>query len=183
MPTGESLTSMPKQGLVMVITGDGKGKTTSAFGQALRAVGQGYKVSIIQFMKGRKYGEVKALERNIPEIQVIQCGLDSFVMRDNPAPVDVALAQKGLERAKEVIQSGEFDMVILDEINVAVDFNLIPEEELLQLLRNKNPEMSIIVTGRYASDKLIEMADLVSEVTEVKHHYNAGIKDQPGIEY
>jgi len=183
LPTEESLTSIPKQGLIMVITGNGKGKTTSAFGQALRAVGQGYKVCVIQFMKGRKYGEVKAIEKHIPEIQIIQSGLDSFVMRDNPAPVDVALAQKGLERAKEVVQSGEFDMVILDEINVAVDFNLISEEDLLQLVGKKKPEMSIIVTGRYASDKLIQMADLVSEVTEVKHHYNAGIKDQPGIEY
>jgi cob(I)alamin adenosyltransferase len=179
----KSTATMASRGLVMVITGDGKGKTTSAFGQALRAIGQGYKVCIIQFMKGRKYGEVIAVEKYLPDITLYQFGLDSFVMRDNSAKVDVDIAREGFEKAKEVIQSGQYNMVILDEINVAVDFNLISEEDMLKLVKSKPPELDLILTGRYAAEKLKEIADLVSEVTEVKHHYNAGIKDRAGIEY
>jgi len=179
----ESTATIAKRGLVMVITGNGKGKTTSSFGQALRAVGQGYQVCIIQFMKGRKYGEILACEKHLPSITIYQFGLDSFVMRDNSAQVDIDLAWQGFEKAKEIIQSKKFDMVILDEINVAVDFGLIPEEVVLDLIKNKPPELDLILTGRYASDELREIADLVSEVTEIKHHYNAGIKDRRGIEY
>ncbi len=175
--------NIKKQGIVIVITGNGKGKTTSAFGQALRAVGQGFRVCIIQFMKGREYGEVKAIKKHLPEISVFQYGLDSFVMRDNPAPVDIELAHQGLEKAKEVMQSGDFDMVILDEINVAVDFKLIPEEKVIELVKNRPSGLDLILTGRYAPDKLQELADTVSEVREIKHHYNAGIKDRAGIEY
>ena len=183
MAAMESTATKAKRGLIMVITGDGKGKTTSAFGQALRAIGQGYRVCMIQFMKGRKYGEVIAVEKYLPDLTLYQFGLDSFVMRDNSAQVDVDIAREGFAKAKEIIQSGGYDMVILDEINVAVDFNLIPEEDMINLVRSKPPELDLILTGRYASDKLIEIADLVSEVTEIKHHYNAGIKDRAGIEY
>jgi len=179
----ESTATMAKRGLIMVITGNGKGKTTSAFGQALRAIGQGYRVCMIQFMKGRKYGEVIAGEKYLPDLTFYQFGLDSFVMRDNPAQVDIDHARQGFEKAKEIVHSGKFDMVILDEMNVAVDFNLIPEEEVLSLIRSKPPELDLLLTGRYASEKLREIADLVSEVTEIKHHYNAGIKDRAGIEY
>jgi len=179
----ESTATTAKRGLVMVITGDGKGKTTSAFGQALRAIGQGYRVCILQFMKGRKYGEVIAAEKYLPDLTLYQFGLDSFVMRDNSAGIDVELARQGFEKAKEVIHSGKYDMVILDEINVAVDFGLIPEEELLEMVKNKPAELDLVLTGRYAAEKLKEIADLVSEVTEIKHHYNAGIKDRAGIEY
>lgn len=179
----ESTATVAKRGLVMVITGDGKGKTTSAFGQALRAVGQGYQVCMIQFMKGRKYGEVVALEKYIPNIAFYQFGLDSFVMRENSAQVDIDLAKQGFEKAKEIIQSGKYNMLILDEINVAVDFGLISEEAVLDLVKSKPPELDLMLTGRYASDRLMKMADMVSEVTEVKHHYNAGIKDRAGIEY
>lgn len=174
---------MAKRGLVMVITGDGKGKTTAAFGQALRAVGQGYKVCIIQFMKGRKYGEVLAVERYLPDITIIQAGLDSFVMRDKPTQQDVALATQGLEKAKEVIHSKNYDMVILDEINVATDFHLISEQAVLDLIISKPPEVDLVLTGRYASDKVKDMADMVSEVRGIKHHYYAGVKERAGIEY
>lgn len=174
---------LKKQGLVMVITGDGKGKTTAAFGQAMRATGHGYRVCIIQFMKGRLYGEALAIQKYMPTIDVYQYGLDSFVMRDNPAPVDVELARQGVEKAKEVIASGEYDMIILDEINVALDFKLIPEEDILALLADKPAEMDIILTGRYATPRIQEIADMVSEVREIKHHYNAGVKNQTGIEY
>jgi cob(I)alamin adenosyltransferase len=172
-----------QKGLVMVITGNGKGKTTSAFGQALRAIGQGYRICIIQFMKGRDYGEVLAIKRLLDEDQYFQFGLDSFVMRDNPAPVDIDLARQGLAKAHEIIQSGTFDMVILDEINVAVDFNLISEKDVLDLVRDKPVELDLVLTGRYASEKIMEVADMVSEVNEIKHHYRAGMKNRAGIEW
>jgi cob(I)alamin adenosyltransferase len=134
-------------------------------------------------MKGRKYGEVLAAEKYLPNFTYYQFGLDSFVMRDNPAPVDIELAMQGFEKAKEVIYSGVFDLVILDEINVAVYFNLIHKDEVLQLVRNKASDLDIMLTGRYACEELIELADMVSDVTEIKHHYAAGIKDRAGIEY
>ncbi|MDI6742362.1 MAG: cob(I)yrinic acid a,c-diamide adenosyltransferase, partial [Smithella sp.] len=114
-----------KKGLVIAITGNGKGKTTAAFGQALRAVGQGYKVFILQFMKGRKYGEFIAAEKYLPNLTIKMSGLDSFVMRDHPAAIDIELAQKGLDIARKALASGKYAMVILDEINVALDFKLI----------------------------------------------------------
>ena len=171
------------RGLVLVHTGNGKGKTTAAFGQALRAVGQGLRVCVIQFMKGRKYGEFLAAERYLPNLTIHLSGLDSFVMRDKPAPVDIELARKGLDMAREAVSSGNYDMVILDEINVAVDFKLIPLEEVINLIRNKPAALDLVLTGRYAAPEIMELADTVSEVREVKHHYNAGIKDRAGIEY
>jgi cob(I)alamin adenosyltransferase len=171
------------RGLVIVITGNGKGKTTSAFGQALRAVGQGYKVFIMQFMKGRDYGEFVAAKRYLPRLTVRRSGLDSFVMRDKPAPVDIELARQGFELAKKAIASGKYNMVILDEINVAIDFNLIPLEEMIRLIKNKPSRLDLILTGRYAAKEIIKLADTVSEVKEIKHHYAAGIKDRAGIEY
>ena len=171
------------RGLVLVHTGNGKGKTTAAFGQALRAVGQGLRVCVIQFMKGRKYGEFLAAERYLPNLTIHLSGLDSFVMRDKPAPVDIELARKGLDMAREAVSSGNYDMVILDEINVAVDFKLIPLEVVINLIRNKPAALDLVLTGRYAAPEIMELADTVSEVREVKHHYNAGIKDRAGIEY
>jgi cob(I)alamin adenosyltransferase len=171
------------KGLVVVITGNGKGKTTAAFGQALRAVGQGYRVFVLQFMKGRKYGEFIAAEKYLPHLTIRMSGLDSFVMRDNPAAIDIELAQKGLVAAKEAINSGKYDMVILDEINVALDFKLIALPEVIKLIKNKPPALDLILTGRYAPPEIIELADTVSEVQEVKHHYSLGIKDRAGIEY
>ncbi|MBW2594614.1 MAG: cob(I)yrinic acid a,c-diamide adenosyltransferase [Deltaproteobacteria bacterium] len=179
----EKGTEKHDRGLVMVLTGDGKGKTTSALGQALRAVGHGFKVYMIQFMKGRKYGEVIAAEKHLPDLTVEQFGLDSFVMRDNPAPVDIELAQEGLERAQEIIASDAYDMVILDEINVALDFKLVSLDEVLELIKNKPVRLTLILTGRYAPLEIVEIADMVSEVKEIKHHYASGIKDRPGIEF
>jgi cob(I)alamin adenosyltransferase len=183
LPGENDAKKSPQKGLVMVITGNGKGKTTSAFGQALRAVGQGLRVCMIQFMKGRVYGEVLAVRKYLPDMTFYQYGLDSFVMRDNPASIDMELAEEGFAKAKEVIQSGDFDMVILDEINVVADFSLVPEDEVIELIKNKPPELDLILTGRYASQSIQDLADLVSEVREIKHHYNAGIKDRAGIEY
>jgi len=172
-----------KSGLVIVITGNGKGKTTAAFGQALRAIGQGYKVFVVQFMKGRKYGEFKAVKKFLPNITVKLSGLDSFVMRDNPVAIDIELAQKGLELARKAINSGRYNMVILDEINVALDFKLIDLKKVVELIKNKPAGLDLILTGRYAPKPIIRLADTVSEVKEIKHHYAAGIKDRAGIEY
>jgi len=171
------------KGLVIVITGNGKGKTTAAFGQALRAIGQNYNVFVLQFMKGRKYGEFIAAEKNLPRLTIRMSGLDSFVMRDNPAAVDIELAKKGLDTARKAIMSGKYDMVILDEINVALDFKLITLKEVIDLIKNKPPAVNLILTGRYAPEGIIKLADTVSDVKEIKHHYAAGIKDRAGIEY
>jgi cob(I)alamin adenosyltransferase len=176
-------TDKNKKGLVIVITGNGKGKTTAAFGQALRAIGQGYKVFVVQFMKGRDYGEFIAAEKYLPNITIRKTGLDSFVMRDHPAAIDIELAQKGLAMAAKAVMSGKYDMVILDEINVALDFKLIDLKEVIKLIKNKPASLDLILTGRYAPPELIKLADTVSDVQEIKHHYNAGIKDRAGIEY
>ncbi len=184
MTAGQSSgTIQPKSSLVMVITGNGKGKTTAAFGQALRAVGQGYKVCVIQFMKGRKYGEVLAAEQYLADLTIIQAGQDSFVMRDQPSAVDVELARQGFEQAREAVHCQKYDMVILDEINVAVDFQLIAEDDVLDLVKNKPAGVDLILTGRYASKRMMDQADLVSEVLEIKHPYHTGVEGRAGIEY
>jgi cob(I)alamin adenosyltransferase len=171
------------KGLVFVYTGDGKGKTTAAMGQALRAIGHGLKVLVIQFMKGKKYGEVLAAEKYLPGITICQSGLDSFVMRNNPAPVDIELAQQGLNMARQALTSGEYQMVILDEINVAMDFGLIPVDDVADMIKSKAPAVDLILTGRYAPPEIIELADTVCEVHEIKHHYAKGIKERAGIEF
>jgi cob(I)alamin adenosyltransferase len=179
----ESVLEKYRRGLVQVYTGNGKGKTTAAFGQALRAVGQGYRVCVIQFMKGRKYGELLAAEKHLPDLTVHLSGLDSFVMRENPSPLDIELARSGLELARQAITSGDYDMVILDELNVAADFKLIPIDDIVGLIKGKPAALDLIITGRYAPPEIIALADTVSEIREVRHHYNAGVKDRAGIEY
>ena len=134
-------------------------------------------------MKGRKYGEFIAAETYLPNLTIKTSGLDSFVMRDNPAAIDIELAQKGLDAARKAIKSGKYDMVILDEINVALDFKLIQLRDVVDMIKHKPVGLDVILTGRYASREIIKLADTVSDVQEVKHHYNAGIKDRAGIEY
>ena len=179
----ETLLEKYRRGLVQVYTGNGKGKTTAAFGQALRAVGQGFRVCIIQFMKGRKYGEFLAAERYLPNLTVRLSGLDSFVMRENPAPLDIELAKQGLALARVAAASGDYEMVILDEINVAVDFKLIPVADVIDLIRTRPPAVDLILTGRYAPPEIIALADTVTEMRQIRHHYDAGVKDRAGIEY
>ncbi len=181
--TKDDLLEKYRKGLIQVYTGNGKGKTTAAFGQALRAIGQGFRVCIIQFMKGRKYGECLAGEKYLPNLTIHLSGLDSFVMRENPAPLDIELARRGLALARKAITSGEYDMVILDELNVAADFKLIPLDEVIDLIKNKPAAVDLILTGRYAPPEVIALADTVSEIREVRHHYTAGIKERAGIEY
>jgi cob(I)alamin adenosyltransferase len=171
------------KGLVFVYTGDGKGKTTAAMGQALRALGHGFKVLMIQFMKGKKYGEVLAAEKYLSDMTIHRCGLDSFVMRNNPAPVDIELAGQGLHLARQALSSGEYPMVILDEINVAMDFGLISVDDVVEMVKGRAPTIDLILTGRYAPQAILELADTVSEIKEIRHHYAKGIKERAGIEY
>lgn len=181
--TRDDILEKYRKGLVQVYTGNGKGKTTAAFGQALRAIGQGYRVCVIQFMKGRKYGEFVAGEKYLPNLTIHLSGLDSFVMRENPAPLDIELARRGLTLARKAITSGDYDMVILDELNVAADFKLIPLDDVIDLIKSKPTAVDLILTGRYAPPEVIALADTVSEIREVRHHYNAGVKERAGIEY
>ena len=170
-------------GTVQVYTGDGKGKTTAALGQALRASGHGLRIIVIQFMKGQiKYGELEAV-KNIPGFVIEQYGLPTFVDKDNPSKEDIELAKKGFERAKEVILSGEYDMVILDEANVALDYGLLKLDEVIDLIKKKPKNVELILTGRYAPQEILEIADLVTDVREIKHFYQKGIQAREGIEY
>ncbi len=169
-------------GLIMVFTGDGKGKTTAAVGQAMRALGHGYAVFMIHFMKGRDYGEFLSTG-NMPNLTLVRAGRDDFVNREDPDPVDVELAREGFARAEKAVMSGGFDLVILDEINVAVDYGLIEEARLLELLKNKPENVAVVLTGRNASPELVKMADMVSEVLAIKHHYECGADCCKGIEF
>jgi cob(I)alamin adenosyltransferase len=179
----EETTAKFSRGLIMVYTGNGKGKTTAAMGQAMRALGHGGKVFVVQFMKGRKYGEVLCAEKYLPDLVMCRCGLDSFVMKDQPAPVDIELAGQGLKMAEKAVVSGEYNMVILDEINVALDFKLIPLDDVLAIIKNKPAAVDLILTGRYAPPEIVEAADMVSEIREIKHHNAKGVKERAGIEF
>jgi cob(I)alamin adenosyltransferase len=173
-----------KKGLVLVYTGNGKGKTTASLGLALRAAGHGEKVYIIQFMKGdEKYGEVKAIRQYLPNVELVQKGLDAFIKRGHPSSQDLKLAQEGLNLAKDVILSEEYDLIILDEVNVAVDYGLLAEQDVLDLIASKPSFTTLVLTGRYASENILQKADMISEVKEIKHHYNQGVAAQQGIEY
>jgi len=171
-----------KNGFVHIYTGNGKGKTTAAIGLGVRATGNGLKVYMIQFMKGRRYSEIDALE-GIPDFTVFQTGRDEFVSKENPEQVDIDLAREGFEHAKKIINDGKHDLVILDEINVAVDFNLIPLEDLLRLIEDKPEKVELVLTGRYANPELVRQADLVSEILEIKHPYQEGVLSRKGIDW
>jgi len=179
------MTAQQDKGLLMVLTGNGKGKTTAAFGQALRAVGHGVRVLVIQFMKGSEnYGEITAARKHLGDfLTVEQYGRHSFVNKADPAPEDVELARKGLARAREVLTGDEFGMVILDELNVAVDFGLVSAAEVEKLLSSRRPSLDVVVTGRYAPPSIVQQADLVSEVLDIKHHFAEGVPAREGIEF
>jgi len=170
-------------GLVHVLTGDGPGKTTSALGIALRAIGHGYNVYMVMFVKGKpNYGEILA-SRMLPGFTIIYSGREQFLDRKNPDKVDVELAQKSLEHAKEVIMSERYDVVILDEINVAIDYGLVRLKDIIQLIKEKPKKVELILTGRRARKELLEYADYVTEMQEIKHPYTKGILVREGIEY
>lgn len=171
------------KGMIQVYTGSGKGKTTAALGLAMRALGHGLKVYIIQFMKGNiRYGEVETAQQLSPNIVIKQMGRETFVDRDNPDRIDIELAQKAFQLARDIVGSGKYDIVVLDEINVAVDYGLISLEALLNLMDSKPEHVELILTGRDAKSEVIERADLVTEMVEVKHYYREGTHSRKGIE-
>lgn len=171
-----------RRGTIQLYTGDGKGKTTAAIGLAVRAAGHGWRIAVIQFMKGRLYGELASAER-LPGLEIEQHGRDEFVDPKDPEQIDRDLAARGWSRAEEIVDAGEVDMLILDEINVACSFGLVPVEKVVALARRRPASMELVLTGRYAADELIEIADTVTEMREVKHHYRAGVQAREGIEY
>lgn len=191
-----------KQGLVIVITGDGKGKTTSALGMALRAVGGGLKVLMVQFLKSsRAYGEIKSAQRLAPDFEIIQVGKDcvypegnkqryqcpecNFLCHidpKNPDPPHRHAAENGIRLARERINSGKYDMIILDEINYAVDYGLVGIDDILKLVEEKPKALHLVLTGRNARAELCAAADLVSEILNIKHPFQNGIKSVKGIE-
>lgn len=170
------------KGYIQVYTGNGKGKTTAAFGLALRAAGAGKKTFIAQFVKGKIYSEITAVQKFIPLITVKQYGLDCFIVKA-PTQADIDIARKGLEEVSGIISSGNHDIVILDEANIALYYNLFDAEEIIKAVKNKPDKMEIIITGRYAPPEITEIADLVTEMTEVKHYYAKGIQAREGIEF
>jgi len=172
------------KGLVQIYTGEGKGKTTAALGLALRAVGHGYQVYIIQFMKGKGgSGELKALKRLEPECQIEHFGAQGWVHKGENLEEHIREVRIAFRRAQEIITSGEWNIVILDEIFNALWFELIPESEVLELLNNKPLHVELVLTGRNASPAFIERADLVTEMVQRKHPFEQGIMARQGIEY
>lgn len=169
------------QGYIHLYTGNGKGKTTAAIGLAVRAAGAGKSVFIAQFVKGMHYAELDALQR-FPEIELKQYGLDCFIV-NKPTPEDIDAARKGLTEIAEIIGRNKVDILILDELCIALHYNLFEIEEIIALLKNKPQEMEIVMTGRYAPPELYVVADLVTEMTEIKHYFNKGIKARKGIEF
>jgi cob(I)alamin adenosyltransferase len=171
------------RGVLIDYTGDGKGKTTAAFGLALRAVGHGRRVKVVQFLKGAtNYGETMYFA-NHPLVEVIQTGTLDFVNPDSPLPIDLSEAARGMEIAKRIIGEGSCDLLILDELNVALFFRLVRLEDVLGLLAKRPAGMDVVITGRKAPQELLEICDTVTEMREVKHHYHSGIEAREGMEF
>ncbi|MCU7497050.1 MAG: cob(I)yrinic acid a,c-diamide adenosyltransferase [Ignavibacteria bacterium] len=173
-----------QRGLIQVYTGNGKGKTTAALGQALRAAGSGMKTLIIQFMKDFPYGELKAVQSLAPLIRIEQYGNDTFVLEKRPPDSkDKEAIMKALERSVEALESGEFDIVILDEVCVCFYFGLLKPQELIPVLETKPGNVELILTGRYCPEEILKKADLITEMREVRHYYQQqGITSRKGIE-
>lgn len=172
-----------EKGLIQVYTGNGKGKTTAALGLALRAVGHGMKVLVIQFMKGSiNYGELKSSRKLSPNLTIRQKGRRTFVSKNHVDPLDLKLAREGFSLAKKAIESKEYDVVILDEINQVIDYGLVPLSDLLQLIDSKPETVELILTGRNAKPEVMEKADLVTEMVDRKHYYDRGVQARKGIE-
>ena len=171
------------KGYIQVYTGKGKGKTTAAFGLALRAAGAGMKVFIAQFVKGREYSELKSIRKFEGLITVRQYGRESFISEKNgPEKEDIILATEGLNEVMEILKSGEYQLVILDEANIAVHFKLFPVSELLKIIDAKPDHVELVITGRNADTRVLEKADLVTEMRAVKHYYDIGVQARTGIE-
>ncbi len=167
--------------MIQVYTGDGKGKTTAALGLALRAAGAGLKVYICQFLKGKYYCELATL-RKLKNIKVEQFGGRCFI-RKTPSKKDMELAKSGLKAAKKAISKKYYSMIILDEINVALKLKLLKLEDVISLIKKSPKKIELILTGRNAHPKIMQLADLVSEIKDRKHYYKKGLKARRGIEY
>jgi cob(I)alamin adenosyltransferase len=171
------------RGLIQVYTGNGKGKTTAALGLALRAAGHGFRTYFGQFLKGQRYGELLSAKRLSPLITVEQFGRKGFVhVTENPEDEDVKRARRGLKRCLAAMLSGRYDIVVLDEIHVALHFNLLAEKDVHEFLDRKPGNVEVILTGRFAAPSLIRRADLVTEMKERKHYYQKGVAARVGIE-
>ena len=176
-------TKTEERGLLIVHTGKGKGKSTAAFGMVFRAIGHGYKIGIVQFVKGAwGTGERDVLE-NYPEQVTIKAMGEGFTWDTQDRQRDIAAARAAWETAKEMIADPQYKMVLLDELNIVLRYEYLPLEEVLEVLKAKPRDTHVIVTGRNAREELIEMADLVTEMTEIKHPFRSGVKAQPGIEF
>ena len=177
-----------QHGYIQVYTGDGKGKTTAALGLALRALGRDWKVLIIMFTKGgTDYGELRAF-RNLSDsisdnLTIVQAGLDRIVYSNNKTNDDKNAAKEGWELAKEAIKSDNYQLIILDEINIAISLGFIDVNEVVDVLKQKPDELEVVLTGRNAHKKIIEIAHLVSKIKPVKHYWDTGIAARKGIEY
>ena len=169
------------KGYLQVYTGNGKGKTTAALGLALRALGAGFKVFLGQFLKSGLYNEIKSLKSFEPQIEIKQFGRGVFV-RGKPTLEDQELAQRGWQVCQEKIFGEEFQLVILDELNLALYFGLLSLADVLETLKRRPQSVEVVITGRYAPAELIEIADLVTEMKEIKHYYRKGVKAREGIE-
>lgn len=167
--------------MIQIYTGNGKGKTTAALGLALRAAGAGYKVYIAQFVKGRSYSELLALKK-IKNIKIEQFGRGCFIKKP-PTRKDIELANKGFSKVKNIISKNKCKMLILDEINIALKFNLLKLDDVSKLIKNVPKNIELILTGRYAPREILALADLVSEIKEKKHYFKKGVKARRGIEF
>jgi cob(I)alamin adenosyltransferase len=177
------LTEKSGKGLVQVFTGNGKGKTTAALGTILRAIGHGFRVFIIFFMKGNyDYGEFSTLAK-LPNVEMASFGFRQLTDPANIKPEEIEQARLALAAARKALLSGNYDLVVLDEVNVALGFKLIELDEVVKLIRDKPPDVELILTGRYADNKIIELADLVTEMVNIRHPFDKGIKARKGIEY
>jgi cob(I)alamin adenosyltransferase len=172
-----------KKGYIHVYTGNGKGKTTAAIGQAVRAAGSDLKTYIIQFMKEYPYSEIKSLKMFSGFITTEQCGKDDFVYKNElPGQEEKEKVKNGLKTALEKMKSGEYDLIILDEALVSIYFKLFTENDILDFINQKPDNVELILTGRYAPQRIIDAADLVTEMKEIKHYYSKGISARKGIE-
>ena len=180
------INNMGKDGLVIVYTGKGKGKTTAALGMALRAVGHDHKICMIQFIKGSwHYGEMTSSKLLEPQFELVAVGKGFVGILDDKSPREehVKIAREAVQISREKIQSKKYDIVILDEINYAVNLGLVEVNDVLDLIKIKPSTLHLVLTGNYASNEIINAADLVTEMKEIKHPFQVGIKAKKGIDY
>ncbi len=168
--------------MIQIYTGNGKGKTTASLGLIIRALGRNHKVCLIQFMKKNfEYGEIQFLSKQ-ENLDIFQFGTDKLIDPNNPSEIDFSEAEKGYKKVLECIDSNKYDLIVIDEINVAVSWKLLPKEKQLEIFR-LDTKSEIVMTGRYALPEVIEKADLVTEMKEIKHYFNIGINARKGIEF